>query len=212
MAATTRVEPRRCRVSLDPRLGSQGRRPAEYFVGARKVVVVCGPDGPSSAGPDLRRPREHLRILPGKCAGEPHLDGSRLTTVTIAALAGRGYSLDDVTRLYPDDSRESLAEAIDLEHSLGTLVSAAEAAASAVWLALDQNFPTPILVALAEFIVDIELIPLPRIDPRPSSLDDRTLVIALHQLGFPGLVTNNYKMLKNPRSWPQSSPPNSPCS
>ena len=24
-------------------------------------------------------------------------------------------------------------------------------------------------------------------------------MIALHQLGFPGLVTNNYKMLKNPR-------------
>ena len=30
-------------------------------------------------------------------------------------------------------------------------------------------------------------------------LDDRTLVVALHQLGFPGLVTNNYKMLKNPK-------------
>jgi len=67
-----------------------------------------------------------------------------------------------------------------------------------VRLALDQNFPTPILAALSEFIVDIELIPLRRIDPRLSSLDDRTLVVALHQLGFPGLVTNNYKMLKNP--------------
>jgi hypothetical protein len=66
-------------------------------------------------------------------------------------------------------------------------------------LALDQNFPTPILAALARFIVDIELIPLRKIDPRLSSLDDRTLVVALHQLGFPGLVTNNYKMLKNPK-------------
>ncbi len=66
-------------------------------------------------------------------------------------------------------------------------------------LALDQNFPTPILAALADFIVDIELIPLRKIDPRLSNLDDRTLVIALHQLGFPGLVTNNYKMLKNPK-------------
>ena len=62
-------------------------------------------------------------------------------------------------------------------------------------LALDQNFPTPILDLLAKFIVDIELIPLRRIDSRLSTLDDRTLVIALHQLGFPGLVTNNY----NPR-------------
>jgi hypothetical protein len=68
-----------------------------------------------------------------------------------------------------------------------------------VRLALDQNFPTPILAALAEFIVDIELVPLRKIDPRLSSLDDRKLVVALHQLGFPGLVTNNYKMLKNPK-------------
>lgn len=66
-------------------------------------------------------------------------------------------------------------------------------------LALDQNFPTPILAALADFIVDIELIPLRKIDPRLSTLDDRTLVIALRQLGFEGLVTNNYKMLRNPK-------------
>ena len=66
-------------------------------------------------------------------------------------------------------------------------------------LALDQNFPTPILAALADFIVDIELVPLRKIDPRLSTLDDRTLVVALHQLGFQGLVTNNYKMLKNPK-------------
>lgn len=82
-----------------------------------------GSDG--GRGPDLRRPREHLRIVPGKCAGEPHLDGSRLTTPTIAALAARGYALDDLARLYPDESRESIAEAIDLETALGTLNLAA---------------------------------------------------------------------------------------
>lgn len=87
---------------------------------------LLGPfEGTDCVGPDLRRPREHLRIVPGKCAGEPHLDGSRLTTITIAALAGRGYSLDDVARLYPDESRESLTEAIDLERSLGTFAFAA---------------------------------------------------------------------------------------
>ena len=73
------------------------------------------------------------------------------------------------------------------------------AGSRALRLALDQNFPTPILAALAEYIVDIELIPLRKIDPRLSSLDDRTLVVALRQLGFPGMVTNNYKMLKNPK-------------
>lgn len=82
-----------------------------------------GSDG--GRGPDLRRPRQHLRIVPGKCAGEPHLEGSRLTTTTIAALAGRGYGLDDLIRLYPDEAREGLAEAIDLERSLGTLDAAA---------------------------------------------------------------------------------------
>jgi uncharacterized protein (DUF433 family) len=76
-------------------------------------------------GPDLRCPREHLRIVPGKCAGEPHLAGSRLTTMTVAALAARDYTLDNLALLYPDESRESLAEAIDLERSLGTLDRAA---------------------------------------------------------------------------------------
>src|SRR2546429_3145062 len=65
-------------------------------------------------------------------------------------------------------------------------------------LALDQNFPEPILDALARF-VDIRLIPLRRIDPRLPSLEDRELLIALHQLRYRGLVTNNCKMLKNPR-------------
>jgi uncharacterized protein (DUF433 family) len=78
-----------------------------------------------TSGPDLRRPRAHLRIVPGKCAGEPHLEGSRLTTMTIAALVGRGYGVDDLARLYPDESPESIAEAIDLEQSLGTLEIAA---------------------------------------------------------------------------------------
>ncbi len=82
-----------------------------------------GSDG--GRGPDLRRPREHLRIVPGKCAGEPHLEGSRLTTPTLAALAIRGYGIDDLARLYPDESPTSIAEAVDLETSLGTLDRAA---------------------------------------------------------------------------------------
>lgn len=87
---------------------------------------LVGPfEGTDGAGPDLRRPREHLRIVPGKGAGEPHLEGSRLTAVTIAVLASRGFTLDDVARLYPDEARESLAEAIELERSLGTLVPGA---------------------------------------------------------------------------------------
>lgn len=66
-------------------------------------------------------------------------------------------------------------------------------------LALDQNFPEPILRSLEDVIVDIRLVPLRGIDPRLPKLDDRDLIIALHQLGHVGLVTNNYKMLRNPR-------------
>lgn len=66
-------------------------------------------------------------------------------------------------------------------------------------LALDQNFPTPILRALEDYIIDVQLVPLREIHERLPSLDDRELVIALQQLGYTGLVTNNYKMLKNPR-------------
>lgn len=65
-------------------------------------------------------------------------------------------------------------------------------------LPLDQNFPEPILRCLEEFILDVKLVPLRQIDKRLSTLDDRELLIALRQLGYSGLVTNNYKMLKNP--------------
>ncbi len=94
---------------------------------AGDLLDLLGPfdGGDGGAGPDLRRPRPHLRIVPGKCSGEPHLEGTRLTTSTIAALAERGFELDDVARLYPDESRDSLAEAIDLERSLGAIPAAA---------------------------------------------------------------------------------------
>jgi hypothetical protein len=64
---------------------------------------------------------------------------------------------------------------------------------------LDHNFPEPILDCLAAFIVDINLIPIRRINSRLPELDDRQLVVALHQLGYASFVTGNYKMLQNPR-------------
>lgn len=75
----------------------------------------------------------------------------------------------------------------------------ADPPAAPLELALDQNFPEPILRALDEFIIDVRLVPLRQIDPRLPDLDDRPLLIALQQRGFPGLVTNNYKMLSNPK-------------
>jgi len=66
-------------------------------------------------------------------------------------------------------------------------------------LALDQNFPTPLIRAVADYLPgDIELRHIASIDPRLSDLSDRELFIALDQLGYDGLVTNNYKMLDVP--------------
>lgn len=65
-------------------------------------------------------------------------------------------------------------------------------------LPLDHNFPQPILATLSEWLGDVELLPIERIDPRLTNLEDRQLVVALYQLGYGGLVTNNYRMLQNP--------------
>lgn len=65
-------------------------------------------------------------------------------------------------------------------------------------LALDQNFPEPILNCLERFIVDVRLVPLRRIRPDLPDMPDRQLLLALDQMGWPGLVTNNHKMMQNP--------------
>lgn len=65
-------------------------------------------------------------------------------------------------------------------------------------MVLDVNFPEPILKMLATFMVDITLIPMRDIDPALTDLDDRPLMLALRQEGFDWLVTNNYRMLRNP--------------
>jgi uncharacterized protein (DUF433 family) len=69
-------------------------------------------------GPDLRRPRPHLRIIPGKLGGEPHVDHTRLESRAVAVLAARGFALDQLHELYPFASREVLEECISLEEQL----------------------------------------------------------------------------------------------
>ena len=66
-------------------------------------------------------------------------------------------------------------------------------------LPLDQNFPEPILEGLQSWMGDVQLVPLRTIDHRLTTLDDRELLIALKQLGYEGLVTLNYRMLRNPK-------------
>jgi uncharacterized protein (DUF433 family) len=69
------------------------------------------------AGPDLVRPRPHLRIVPSRVAGEPHIEHSRLTTQTVAALALRGYPTRQIADKYAQ-SEDAIEEAVDLERQL----------------------------------------------------------------------------------------------
>lgn len=78
---------------------------------------------PFGTGPDLRRPRAHLRIVPGKVAGEPHLVRSRLTTRAVAALADRGFGMDEIAGMYPHEDPVALREAVELERDLARRVA-----------------------------------------------------------------------------------------
>jgi uncharacterized protein (DUF433 family) len=84
-----------------------------------EALDLLGPfDTDEGHGPDLIRPRPHLRIVPGKVSGEPHLDHSRITTLTVASLYDRFKDLDKVAALYPDVTLKAIEEAIDLERQL----------------------------------------------------------------------------------------------
>lgn len=65
-------------------------------------------------------------------------------------------------------------------------------------VALDQNFPGPILDCVAQFLPDLSLVPLRRIHPALTDMPDRRLLLALDRMGWPVLVTNNFKMMQNP--------------
>lgn len=75
-------------------------------------------------GPDLVAPRRHLRIVPARVAGEPHIVASRLTTQSLAALANRGMTSEKIASLY-DVEVVAVEEAIDLERQLtGSTIAA----------------------------------------------------------------------------------------
>lgn len=79
-------------------------RPFEFHVGV--------------IGPDLVRPGETLRIVPGKLSGEPHVEATRIQTQTIGALEARGLDPATILELYPDLGERNVAAAITLEHRL----------------------------------------------------------------------------------------------
>jgi uncharacterized protein (DUF433 family) len=66
----------------------------------------------------------HLRIVPTKVAGEPHVEGSRITSRSLAALAARGIELGRIGELY-DLSEAVVGEAVALEAQLNPARAAA---------------------------------------------------------------------------------------
>jgi uncharacterized protein (DUF433 family) len=69
-------------------------------------------------GPDLIRPGETLRIIPGKLSGEPHVEETRVQTQAIGALEARGLDPDSILELYPDLGIKNVTAAIALERRL----------------------------------------------------------------------------------------------
>ncbi len=69
-------------------------------------------------GPDLVEPRPHLRIIPGKLGGEPHVKATRIGTRAVAALLRDGLTADKVESLYPDLTQVDIEECRDLEAQL----------------------------------------------------------------------------------------------
>jgi uncharacterized protein (DUF433 family) len=99
----------------------EGQRPLDTEL----FDLIAPFETPVSRAPDLTRPRPHLRIVPGKLSGSPHIERTRIETVTIAALTDRGYDSGKIERLYPAASPVALVEAVDLERQLNKDLRAA---------------------------------------------------------------------------------------
>lgn len=69
-------------------------------------------------GVDLRAPAEHVRILPRRLAGAPHVSGTRIDTESLAALRSRGFDDQRILALYPELSAGQLADALSVEAQL----------------------------------------------------------------------------------------------
>lgn len=76
-------------------------------------------------GPNLQSPKPHLRIVPGKLSGSPHIVKTRIETIAISALRDRGLDHERIHRLYPIVQPVAIAEAIDLERELSENLKAA---------------------------------------------------------------------------------------
>src|SRR5579864_697323 len=95
------------------------QRVAGQLVEPQIIDVLAPFEGlEGTKGPDLRKPRQTLRIIPRKLSGAPHIGGTRLPTQPLYVLRERGYSVDELAKLYPFASLDALGESLDLETQL----------------------------------------------------------------------------------------------
>lgn len=99
------------------------------FIGPEEELDVLSPFTTRRAeGPDLRCPREHLRIVPGKIGGSPHVVKTRLESQALGALAQGGLPTARIYELYPQVQHAAIDEAISLEQQITRNVHPAFAA------------------------------------------------------------------------------------
>jgi hypothetical protein len=70
-------------------------------------------------------------------------------------------------------------------------------ASEPVTVALDHNFPTPLLVLLGDAMPEVRLVAIRDIDSRLAEFDDDAMIVALHQLQYGCLVITD-RMLHDP--------------
>ena len=90
--------------------------PDLQFWGLTEAFTIDG----QVKGPDLLVPRKHLRIIPGKVSGEPHVVDTRITSLALASLSRDGFTTDQIASMY-DLPEDHVADAVSLERQLGTL-------------------------------------------------------------------------------------------
>jgi hypothetical protein len=66
-------------------------------------------------------------------------------------------------------------------------------------VALDHNFPEPVLASVDRWLKDVEFHHLRHVDPGLAELQDHELIYALHDRDLSILVTHNWKMENDAR-------------
>jgi uncharacterized protein (DUF433 family) len=106
------------RLYVNPPSGPEAVATGDRVLDGESFDLIAPFETRTSRAPDLFAPRPHLRILPGKLSGAPHIANTRIETLAVAALAGRGFDSQKIQRLYPNVRPVAFVEAVDLERQL----------------------------------------------------------------------------------------------